>query len=294
MSSLVRKVFFLFGIKMMWLNVFDGALSAQTFEGLPFKASGFLIDGRCEACKKTITHPQKRCILMYPLYPNAWHFAQISPCVVWHAILSIAVRPTQLDQTHHAHHNVVDEESNRQVLCHAHRGHALCPSIFAPRDQIPVGETEKPRNRETEKPSPQKVLQHPQGFPRTMHKECTEEYSDRWKNVCFACTCSSNQKEKNSPCFLGTSKSFNFIRSFVTQQHPKPVFSFWQTPYLAVGNTVLQPTKFLSWFCRGKIFSSLKAAQSTFQFGSHGLKLFGLHCAARWFYPIFESKKVRK
>ena len=49
-----------------------------------------------------------------------------------------------------------------------------------------------------------------------------------------------------------------------------PVFSFWQTPYLAFGNTVMQPTKLLSWFCRGKIFSSLKAARSTFQLGPMG------------------------
>ena len=34
-------------------------------------------------------------------------------------------------------------------------------SSASPRDQIPDWETEKPRNRETEKPSPQKVLQHP-------------------------------------------------------------------------------------------------------------------------------------
>ena len=78
------------------------------------------------------------------------------------------------------------------------------------------------------------------------------------------------KKKRISTCFLGTSKSFNFIRGFVTQQHPKPVFSFWQTPYLAVGNTVLQPTKLLSWFCRGKIFSSLKAVRPTFQLGPMG------------------------
>ena len=77
--------------------------------------------------------------------------------------------------------------------------------------------TEKPRNH---------LHRRSCNIPRTKHKECTEEYSDRWRNACFACTCSSNQKKWISPCFLGKSKSFNFILGFVTQQHPKPVFSF--------------------------------------------------------------------
>jgi hypothetical protein len=35
----------------------------------------------------------------------------------------------------------------------------------------------------------------------------------------------------------------------------------------------------------------LKAARSTFQLESHGLKL-RRHCATRWFYSIFECKQV--
>ena len=33
--------------------------------------------------QKNNNTPSKK---VYPFYPNAWHFAQISPCVVWHAI----------------------------------------------------------------------------------------------------------------------------------------------------------------------------------------------------------------
>ena len=134
-------------------------------------------------------------------------------------------------------------------------------SSASPRDQIPDWETEKPRNH---------LHRRSCNIPRTKHKECTEEYSERWRNACFACTCSSNQKEKDFPMLLGNLQKLQFHPRFCYPATSQTGLFFWQTPYLAVGNTVLQPTKFLSWFCRGKIFSSLKAARSTFQLGPMG------------------------
>ena len=99
-------------------------------------------------------------------------------------------------------------------------------SSASPRDQIPEGETEKLRNH---------LHRRSCNIPRTKHKECTEEYSDRWRNA-FACTCSSNQKEKDFHMLLGNLQKLQFHPRFcypATSQTglfflANPIFSGWK------------------------------------------------------------------
>ena len=105
-------------------------------------------------------------------------------------------------------------------------------SSASPRDQ--KFRREKPR---TEKPSPQKVLQHEgQSIKSAQNMGIVEESQES-----LFCTC-SNQKEKDFPMLLGN------LMDLLTSNIPNRFLL--ANPYLAIGNTVLQPTK-LPRFCPG-------------------------------------------
>ena len=154
-------------------------------------------------------------------------------------------------------------------------------SSASPRDQIPEGETEKPRNH---------LHRRSCNIPRTKHKECTEEYSDRWRNVCFACTCSSNQKEKDFPMLLGNLQKLQFHPRFcypATSQTglfflANPIFSGWKHSSATHQTSVL--------VLQRQDLLLIDSCSIHLSVGSHGLKLFGLRCATRWFHSIFECK----
>ena len=145
---------------------------------------------------------------------------------------------------------------------------------------------EKPRNRETI--STEGLATSPR-IPKDDAQRVHRGIFRSLKNVCFACTCSSNQRNK-IPVLLGNLQKFQFHPQFCYPATSQTVFFFLANPIFSGWKHSSATHQISVLVLQRQDLLLIESCSIHLSVASHELKLFGLRCATRWFHSIFECK----